>query len=625
MKILTVIPLAKGIPRDELSYFSAREVALGTLVTVPFGGRKIKAVVVDHNDVRDLKASIKSESFKLKNVSEIHTDRQLPANIFSAAQKTARFFAQPVGAIIETMVPKVIFEYYVKTISSGQEMRKITTDVQILQVPLNDRILTYKTMIRENLAKHSSTMIIAPTIVHAEKMFEHMKNGIEDRIAVLHGKKAKKVIEKSVKQMIESPDPVVVIATAPFSSIMRNDWNTIIIEESSSSHYRYEFGPKFDMRYFIEHQARGVAARLMFADTLIESNMRYRVQKKEIGDMRSTWHITRPENFTVLDMRPAEGEKKSFDLLHPETRTMIEKALAGKSKIVLLANRKGLAPLTTCSDCGTAVSCQNCNTPLVLHRKKSGETESRTYICHHCLTTTQPIDHCLTCGGSRLAMLGISTDRISDEIEKLFPNAKIFLLGDDDKTLAKTIKYWNKATTGILIGTHGILQHLNLVPFGCIVSIDSLLSLPHYTSSETSLHVILAFLEKITDSAILQTRTREHDAVRAIEHENLVDFMKNEIESRIQFNYPPSKVLVKISIDTKKTKVKEVTEYFDTILKPYDPDILLKKSKKIDRVIVQAIMKIDPGIWNDPESQIQLIMKDLSREFVRDVNADSVV
>ncbi len=48
------------------------------------------------------------------------------------------------------------------------------------------------------------------------------------------------------------------------------------------------------------------------------------------------------------------------------------------------------------------------------------EDRAHIYMCHHCMHTTAPTDTCANCGGWRLAMLGISTDRIADELEKIF-------------------------------------------------------------------------------------------------------------------------------------------------------------------------------------------------------------
>ena len=113
---------------------------------------------------------------------------------------------------------------------------------------------------------------------------------------------------------------------------------------------------------------------------------------------------------------------------------------------------------------------------------------------------------------------------------------------------------------------------------GCIVSMDSMLSMPSYTSGENAVYAIVSFLEKISRAAIVQTRMHAHEAVQAVEHEDIHKFMREELESRIQFGYPPEKTLLKISLDAKNADAAEATRYLETIFEKYDPDILMKKS-----------------------------------------------
>jgi primosomal protein N' len=237
--------------------------------------------------------------------------------------------------------------------------------------------------------------------------------------------------------------------------------------------------PSFDLRYFVEEIAKSYHARIIYADTLISTSLRSRLSEREIIDARSTWHIAKPEAFEVLD-----NKVKPFAILHEKTRGLIERAINTKSNSVLITTRKGLAPITSCSDCGTIVTCPVCTTPLVLHR-------SHIYMCHHCMHVTQPIDHCVSCGGWRLTPLGISTDVIKQEIETLFPEAPIFIADGDTTTtlpqVQKTIKSWQETPGALLIGTSMIIPYLDKVDYGCIVSMDSLLSLPAYTSGETLL------------------------------------------------------------------------------------------------------------------------------------------
>lgn len=624
MKILTVIPIAKGIPRDELSYFSAKEVALGTLVTVPFGKRSIKGVVIDQKEVRDLKSSIKSSDYALRNVTTIHNE-SLPASIFVAAQNTARYFSQSVGPLLKTIIPDQIFEYYL-TNPVSESKNTIRSDIQLVQIPYSERIAYYRTLIRENLGKHTSTMIIVPTVIQAEKIFESMQTGIEDSIAIAHSKKTKKHISKTIEKILNTNKPVVLVATAPFSTLVRNDWDSIIIESASSSSYRYEFNPVFDLKYFVEEIAKTYHSRIIFADTLINVNLRARVSNREIIDARSTWHIAKPERFEVID-----NKVKPFSLFNEKTKLLIEEAITTKSNLLLLTTRKGLAPLTTCSDCGTLVNCPICGTPLVLHRKKNDHKDNheRIYMCHHCMHTTQPMDTCAVCGSWRLATLGVSTDTIAQELETRFPTASYVTIDGDTTTtlqqVQKTVTSWQEKAGSILIATPLALPYIDKVDFGCIVSMDSLLSLPAYTSGEHALHTALLFLEKIQNAAVLQTRNFKHEVVQAIHSENIFDFIKSEQEVRMQLGYPPRKILLKISREISKNSAKEAVTYLEKVLGPYDPDLLMKKSKIPTTIIVQAIMKIEPTIWNDTTHDIHQVMEILGRDWKKEVNPESVL
>lgn len=622
MHILTVIPIARGIPREELSYFSAKAVALGTLVTVPFGKRSIKGVVIDQQPARDLKGSLKSSNFALRNVTTIHAER-LPQALFTAGQKSASFFAQPVGAVLETMIPHQLFDYYLTHPVTEPAPASMRPDIQALQINTAERISYYKILIRENLARNLSTMIVAPSIIQAEKIFQGMKTGIEDHITILHSKKTKKHIEKTIEKMFTSKTPIVHISTAPFSACVRPDWHTVIIEQSSSNHYRYPFKPVFDTLFFIESFAHHMHARLIYADTLLDVTIRDRIARREIIDARSTWHITKPELTAFIDMKKSDepDKKASFAPLHPRTLKLITRAQTESAQMLIITTRKGLAPITTCSDCGTAVTCPICQTPLVLHK-------ARVYLCHHCMHTTEPQDQCTACGSWKLTPLGIATEMIAETISETFPKAKISIVDGDHGTptsIQKTITAWQETPGGILIATPIILAYLDSCTYGCIVSMDSLLSLPHYTSGMRALHTAVSFLEKISARAIIQTRNHAHDVIQALEHDTVFEYVQSEITTRTQFRYPPSCVLVKLSLEVKKSQAKEALAYCENILKPYDPDLLMKKSKSADTIIVQALLRLDPALWNDSQHDIHYMIKTMGPDWRVEVNPESVL
>ena len=71
MKIVTVIPLAKGIFKQDLTYFTAKDVTLGNIVTVLVRNRKILALVVSVEPVSAGKSNIKELDFSLRKILDV--------------------------------------------------------------------------------------------------------------------------------------------------------------------------------------------------------------------------------------------------------------------------------------------------------------------------------------------------------------------------------------------------------------------------------------------------------------------------------------------------------------------------------------------------------------------------
>ena len=323
--------------------------------------------------------------------------------------------------------------------------------------------------------------------------------------------------------------------------------------------------------------------------------------------------------------------KKSFSLLHATTQEKIKEALSRQFSVLLMTTRKGLAPVTVCSDCGTMVTCPQCGAPLVLHRKKSKggvHHEQRIYMCHHCTYTTAPIDRCATCTSWKLTLLGISTESLVDEATKLFPKSTVLVCDGDNSTpsdINKKIALWKKTPGSILIATPIIIPYLESTDFGCIVSMDSLLSLPLYTGSEQGLHTALHVLEKCTHTAIIQTRSLEHDVIVAIANENIYEFVKTETESRKMFGYPPAKILIKVSCDVAADQAPAASQSFEKLFQVWSPDILAKRAKKPGYVSLHIILKIEPLDWNNTESSLHHLLKDISHDCTIEVNPEGIL
>jgi primosomal protein N' len=133
------------------------------------------------------------------------------------------------------------------------------------------------------------------------------------------------------------------------------------------------------------------------------------------------------------------------------------------------------------------------------------------------------------------------------------------------------------------------------------------------------------FLEKITARAIIQTRNFQNEVIQTIHHDDVHAYMNQEDSARKMFHYPPYQTILKITTEVSKAQTREVVEYFETIFKLHDPDVLIKKSKQINTVIVQLILRVEPRVWLDPHHDLHHILTSLGKEFIVEINPESVL
>src|SRR3989344_4381965 len=160
MKILEVIPIARGINKDTLSYFSGSDIPIGSIIKVPLRKRVVPALVINYKDVEDSKTEIKNSSFPLKKIEKVKYVSLLSKNFVEAAEITANYFVGSTGSVLNSIIPKVLLENIdkIKIPENNDEIKKRITKAEkfVIQSSDEDRYAQYKSIIREEFAKSSS-------------------------------------------------------------------------------------------------------------------------------------------------------------------------------------------------------------------------------------------------------------------------------------------------------------------------------------------------------------------------------------------------------------------------------------------------------------------------------------
>lgn len=242
-------------------------------------------------------------------------------------------------------------------------------------------------------------------------------------------------------------------------------------------------------------------------------------------------------------------------LTHP-LHEAIKTALKNKEQIILFQNRRGFAPYTECASCGWIPHCTQCDVSLIYHK------HSNKLTCHYCGYTIPPPSACAACGHNDLRYKGMGTEKIEEEIEILFPEAKIARM-DLDTTRSKyaykqIIDDFEEQNIDILIGTQMVTKGLDFdhVSVVGILNADSLFSFPDFRSHERGYQLITqvsgrAGRKHKQGKVFIQTLQPTHPVIQYVIQDDLKLFYNNQLLERKQYHYPPYSRLIQLSVTAK--------------------------------------------------------------------------
>ncbi len=644
MHIISVIPIAKGIFKDELSYFSAKDIAPGSIVTIPVKSKLIKALVTHSAPASDLKAELKASDFKLKKIAEVVTTGLFTEGFLAAARATAAYHAASPGQVIKSLTPKAILDHLedlppVKVLSlEPTPINKIHHTHFALQEPDLERLAFYKSLIREAFAKQSSVFFCLPSASDMASALPILAKGIADYTFILHPGLSGKTIRDIWQKVLETDHPVLIVATPIFLSIPRSDLRTIIIDKENTSFYKTISRPKIDARVFAESFAEKIGGKFIIGDTALRTETIYRVERNDLVPASPIKYrsFTEAKQKLINSGRQANQEF-IWQPIHPEVAELITAAEQKSERTVIFTGRRGIAPITLCRDCGTTVTCGQCQSPLVVHSKKTKSGQAgpvaTMFMCHKCQRVEDTDTVCKYCRSWRLESFGAGIDKIKTEVETLCPKGQIFILDSDAAPTAKIateiVTKFLATPGGILIGTEMILYHLHeKVEQVIALSFDSLFMLPDFRIREKVFVNLIRLRDHATKSFAIQTKNPDEPIFDKVLKGNLLDFYREELAEREQFNYPPFCRLIKISREGLKADVLADMEALEKVLVDYEPLIFPAFIPTIKgRYRLHALLRLPLETWKVDHIKPELlaILKHLPPSYEIGVDPEDIL
>ncbi|MCZ8535589.1 primosomal protein N' [Paenisporosarcina quisquiliarum] len=411
----------------------------------------------------------------------------------------------------------------------------------------------YLQAIERALLDDLEAIVLVPEISLTPQMTNRFKERFGSLVAVLHsglstGEKYdewRKIKRGEVKVVVGARSAIF----APFQNV-----GIIILDEEHEGTYKQDDSPRYHARDVAiwRSEYHNCPVILGSATPSLES---YARAKK--GNYTLLTLANRPKEqalpeVSVVDMREQlkNGNRSMFSL---ELAEAINVRLDKQEQMVLFLNRRGHSSFVLCRDCGTVVECPNCDISMTYHRHQE------KIKCHYCGEESQVPHTCPECSSEHIRFFGTGTQKVEEEIARLFPAARVLRM-DVDTTRKKgshehILKLFGEGKADILLGTQMIAKGLdfpNITLVG-VLSADTTLHLADFRAAEKTFQLLTQVSGRAgrhdkAGEVIVQTYTPEHYAIQFAQHHDFVPFYNQEMMNRKQFLYPPFTYVVLIQI-----------------------------------------------------------------------------
>ncbi|MFC5586521.1 primosomal protein N' [Nitratireductor kimnyeongensis] len=394
------------------------------------------------------------------------------------------------------------------------------------------------------LERGKQVLILIPEIALTQAFLERFHDRFGAKPAEWHSDLAPKKRERVWRQVAEGQLRVVAGARSALFLPFR-ELGLIVIDEEHDPAYKQEDRVFYNARDMgvVRGHIGGFPVVLASATPSLESRVNANQGRYERIVLSSRFADAALPDLATIDMRKAAPERGGF--LSPVLIEEMKKTLARGEQSLLFLNRRGYAPLTLCRVCGHRFQCPDCSSWLVEHRFR------RQLVCHHCGYNEPRPEACPECGTlDHLVACGPGVERITEEVDQLFPDARTIMLSSDMmggvKRLRLELEAIAKGEADIIIGTQLVAKGHNFPGMTLVGVIDADLGLAN--GDPRAAERTFQLLAQVTGRAgrtgrkslgLLQTYQPEHPVMRAIVTGDAEAFYERETGERERAGLPP--------------------------------------------------------------------------------------
>lgn len=402
----------------------------------------------------------------------------------------------------------------------------------------------YLRCIDKVLRQGKQAIVLVPEISLTQQTVDRFVSRFGNKVSVTHSKLSD---GERFDQWTRAKRGEISVMIGPRSAIFTpfENLGIIVIDEEHESTYKADQqSPKFDAREVALKLSELYNCQVVLGSATPSVISYYKAHNEEykLIELNKRVNNSYPD-IKIVDMRE-ELENNNKSIFSNALKKALEYNIENKQQSILFLNRRGFANFVSCRKCGYVMTCNNCNVNYTYHK------DFNNLLCHYCGSSVPKPQICPQCGSEHIRQFGIGTEKIEEEINKLFPQAKTLRM-DLDTTRNKNshnviIDKFRNGEADILIGTQMIAKGLDFpnVTLVGVVAADMSLNINDYHSSETTYQLITQVAGRAgradkKGTAYVQTYNPDHYSLLCAVENDYKKFYNEEIMFRKQLNYPP--------------------------------------------------------------------------------------
>ena len=409
----------------------------------------------------------------------------------------------------------------------------------------------YETVMEKFLEQGKTAIMLVPEISLTPQMLGLFRARFGESVAILHSGLNASERYDEWKRLYTGEAKIAIGARSAIFAPLKNI-GAIIIDEEHDTSYLSESNPRYDTKAVAKFRANTCGAVLVLGSATpdMETYLSATEGKYTLITLKNRISSHGLPEMEIVDMTQ-EFRQGNRGLFSKTLEEAIREKLEKKEQVMLFLNRRGYASFIRCKECGYIAKCEDCDISLTYHK------EDNELKCHYCGRRYHMLSKCPNCGSTEIKQGRIGTERVVDELKKIFPNVRTLRM-DNDTTARKDgyFKILNAFANGeadVLVGTQMIAKGHDFpnVTLVGILEADQALYFSDYRSSERTFQLITQVAGRAGRAdkegrVILQTYAPKHYVFRFGKSYDYLGFWKKEINTRLVTKFPPYTKIVRV-------------------------------------------------------------------------------